>query len=197
MTVEKPYECDTSRYYQPYKDNGKCICNKNLVEINGFCLCDERLGFKLHQENDNCECTKQGKFQFLSTSGRCVQCDDKNGQVIGKEGICVCGERQIALSTNPLECYMCDQDQYLKDNKCYCEETEKEGPCKMNQGISIAQISIIGILVCSFIMILIVIEKRIHKRKLQKKAQQKYHQMNQKVVQIVPVYRIRRNQLII
>ncbi|CAL6043657.1 Hypothetical_protein [Hexamita inflata] len=100
MTDNIPYECDTSRYYQPYKIRDKCLCNTNLVETNGFCLCNKRLGFKLHQENDNCECTKQGEYLYLSSSGRsCVLCDEKNGQVKGADGTCVKVDYQIHLCT--------------------------------------------------------------------------------------------------
>ncbi|CAL5974924.1 Hypothetical_protein [Hexamita inflata] len=196
MTDEIPYECDTSRYYQPYKVNGKCLCNKNLVQIDGFCLCNEKYGFKLHQENDNCECTKQGEYQFLSSSGRsCVLCDEKNGQVKGTDGTCVCSDKYKMVSNNPLQCYKCDDDQFLKDNKCFCSSTKKEGTCQLKQGISMVQISFIVVLVCAFIIAVVLIDFKIHQIKRRREKQRKFDQINQKAVQIVPM--IRRSQLII
>ncbi|CAL5974878.1 Hypothetical_protein [Hexamita inflata] len=191
MTEEKPYECDTSRYYQPYKDNNKCICNKNLVEINGFCLCDARLGFKLHQENDNCECTKQGAHQYVSSRGRfCVLCDELNGQVKNADGACVCNYNFKMVQNNPLQCFKCNYNQYLKDNKCFCSSTHKEGTCQLKQ-FSVVQISFIVFGICLLILVAVLIEHQIQLFKRRKQAQKKY---DQNAVQIVP---IRRSQLIV
>ncbi|CAL6037164.1 Hypothetical_protein [Hexamita inflata] len=173
---------------------GTCLCNTNLVETNGFCLCNKRLGFKLHQENDNCECTKQGEYQYLSSSGRsCVLCDEKNGQVKGADGTCVCSDKYKMVYNNPLQCYKCDDDQFLKDNKCFCSSTRKEGTCQLKQKLSIIQISFICSVICMFIIIAVLVDYQIHLCTRRKQAQKKFDKMNQKVV-IVPA--IRRSQLI-
>ncbi|CAL5974920.1 Hypothetical_protein [Hexamita inflata] len=156
----------------------------------------EKYGFKLHQENDNCECTKLGEYQYLSSSGRsCVLCDEKNGQVKGTDGTCVCSDKYKMVSNNPLQCYKCDDDQFLKDNKCFCSSTKKERTCQLKQKISINQISFICSVISMFIIIAVLVDYQIYLRTRRKQAQKKFDQMSQKVVLIVPV--IRRSQLII
>ncbi|CAL5999500.1 Hypothetical_protein [Hexamita inflata] len=189
MTTEKPYECDTSRYYKPYQVRGKCVCNQNLVEIDGFCLCNESKGFELHQQNDNCECTKQGSFQYLSTDKKsCVPCDEQNGQIL-VGGQCVCSQKFRQINASPLTCVQCAPNQYLVNNTCYCKETNTEGICKQKTSINISQISVIVVIICLFVLLTVVIEMKISKecrrRKIEKKQKQEIQMIRRSALIVI------------
>ncbi|CAL6107620.1 Hypothetical_protein [Hexamita inflata] len=192
MTDEAPYECDTSKYYYPYKVNNRCVCNLNLVEIDGQCLCNTRLGFQLYQQNDNCECKNEGKFLYLSaTKLRCVPCDELHGQIL-VNGKCTCADG-YKQSQYPLSCNKCAENQILLNNTCICKATNVEGTCNNKTHMNLAQVSLIVLLVFVLFFIVLILRDKI-KKLIQIDKNYKKQQAKQQTVQ---VQKIRRSQLII
>ncbi|CAL6037170.1 Hypothetical_protein [Hexamita inflata] len=179
MSEERPYECDTSRYYQPYKINDKCLCLPFLVEINNSCFCNELSGFLTELQNDNCECSQRGSFKFISADkSTCVPCEERNGQIFDGNK-CVCSDKYYILTQNPLKCSQCAQNQILKENKCFCAHTGEQGACKKQSGFDYKQM----LTIISFILILILIcIIGGHKIKEYKRKQQKMKKMQQRQV---------------
>ncbi|CAL5974944.1 Hypothetical_protein [Hexamita inflata] len=169
MSSELPYECDTSKYYQPYIINGVCVCNDNLVEFNNYCQCNEELGFLPFQQNDNCECSQTNGFLFLSANKkRCGPCDERNGQFL-VNGECVCAENYRTLRVNPLQCSKCARNQYLVNNTCYCSQTQTEGECQQKNSVSLQFFGILSVFIGIILVAIVVIRNQINKNKKYKK----------------------------
>ncbi|CAL6081800.1 Growth_factor receptor cysteine-rich domain superfamily [Hexamita inflata] len=113
-------QCDTSKYFQPNKVNGYCVCQETFYQYGNQCAQCDPTYFKPAMENDWCVCSGKGTSQFLNYWGNlCTLCDEVHGQQ-QMNGSCKCSVGYEITNTEPLVCSKCDKNSVFVNGSCQC-----------------------------------------------------------------------------
>ncbi|CAL6081801.1 Growth_factor receptor cysteine-rich domain superfamily [Hexamita inflata] len=160
-------QCDTSKYFQPNKVNGYCVCQETFYQYGNQCAQCDPTYFKPAMENDWCVCSGKGTSQFLNYWGNlCTLCDEVHGQQ-QMNGSCKCSVGYEITNTEPLVCSKCDKNSVFVNGSCQCNNGYiKVGNTCSKQKSTQSNLSIVsGVFITAFILICIILGFVIYKMK--------------------------------